>query len=184
LQVALAVRRDGGSRNTLFLSSGQNANLTDALTIDPVAAEMKAPVLLLPSRGPLPAGYRKLLYTSAHTYVVGAAASYPFHPPHLTRLAGVDRYATATLVNELFFAHPMGVIITNAAGAHLVDALTAGPWAGRQDFPIVMVSSQIIPGPTYDYLQSITGSLSALEVAGGQTAVSTAMTQALLQLIH
>jgi len=184
LKVALAIKAEHGNLSTLFFSSGNNANLTDALTIDPVAAEDRSPVLLLPPKGGLPSGYAQLLKSAATTYVVGAAASYRVKLPHVVALAGINRYATAALVNQRFFPHPMGVVITNADGAHLVDALTAGPLAGKMAFPMIMVSSTVIPGPTYDYLQSVSSSVSAIDVVGGSAAVSLPMESAVEEMMQ
>ncbi len=183
LQVALAIKADHGNLSTLFFSSGNNTNLTDALTIDPVAAADHSPVLLLPSTGGLPPGYARLIKAATSTYVVGAAASYHDKLGHVVALAGINRYATAQLVNQRFFPHPMGVVITNADGAHLVDALTAGPLAGKMAFPMVMVSSAVIPGPTYDYLKAVSDSVSAIDVVGGPDAVSPLMASALEQMM-
>jgi putative cell wall-binding protein len=184
LKVAQALRAAGGNTATVFFSSGNNANLTDALTIDPVAAEDHAPVLLLPPTGGLPKGYAALLAHTTTSYIVGAAASYPVKVPDAVRLAGVNRYATAALVNAKFFPQPMGVVLTNADGAHLVDALTAGPLAGERGFPIVMVSASIIPGPTYDYLESIADSVSGIDLAGGTASLSPLMASAVQQMLQ
>ncbi len=184
LKVALAVRHDGGNMTTLFFSSGADQHLTDALTVDPAAAALRAPVLLLPPTGGLPAGYSALLRFAPHAFVVGAAAKYSARPPHAVVLTGYDRFSTANAVNERFFSHPMGVVVTNAGVAHLVDALVVGPWAGERGFPIVMVSSHVIPGPTYDYLQSITNSVSAIGVVGGIRVVPSLMSSAIAQIMH
>ncbi len=184
LKVATAVRRDGGNATTLFFSSGANQHLTDALTVDPAAAALRTPVLLLPPTGGIPAGYQTLLRSSQNTYVVGAAANYSAKPRHATSLTGYDRFSTANAVNQRFFPHPMGVVVTNADSTHLVDALVAGPWAGDRRFPIVMVSSHVIPGPSYDYLQSITNSVSAIGVAGGIRVVPPLMSNAIAQIMR
>ncbi len=184
LKVALAIKAAKGNMSTLFFSSGNNANLTDALTIDPVAAERRSPVLLLPPKGGLPSGYAALLKSARLTYVVGAATGYHDSLPNEVAVAGADRYATAALVNQKFFNQPMGVVLTNADSGHLVDALTAGPLAGEKSFPIVMVSSTIIPGPTYDYLESIANSVSGIAVVGGVDSVSSLMTSAVQEMLR
>ncbi len=183
LDVARAIKSAGGNMSTLFFSSGENTNLTDALTIDPVAVRYRSPVLLLPAQGGLPAGYQALLKPTTSTFVIGAAASYGLKLPHAQTLSGVDRYSTAAAINQRFFPHPMGVVLTNADGSHLVDALTVGPLAGQEGFPIVMVSNTIIPGPTYDYLETISNSVSALVIAGGTESISSLMATAIAQML-
>lgn len=134
----------------VFVASANDANLTDALTVDPVAASLDAPVLLVSPTGGVPKPEQAYLSAAKTTYVVGAAASYRLPLKGAVKLAGVDRYTTADLVNQRFFPHPAGVLVYNQN--YLFNALVAAPWAAQHRYPMVMVGASLIPGPIYDYL--------------------------------
>jgi putative cell wall-binding protein len=176
-----AVEQAGGNRDAVFFASGNNANLTDALTVDPVAAAEKIPVLLVPPTGGLPKAYAALVRPSITSYVVGAAVSYHETLPHPVDLAGVDRYTTADLVNQRFFPHPSGIVITNAS--YLFDSLIASPYAGAHDMPMVMVNTTMIPGPSYDYLAAVAPEIKTVLTVGSAVAVSPAMQRAVTELL-
>jgi len=175
-----AVEANGGDTQMVFYASGNDANLTDALTVDAVASAKKAPILLLPPTGQVPTAYTGLVKADQTSYVVGAAVSYHDRLPHVIPLAGVNRFVTATLVNQKFFAHPTGIVITNAA--YLMDSLVASPLAGSQGMPIVMVGTTVIPGPSFDYLASVAPQVANIVTVGSPVAISQAMVQALVEL--
>lgn len=175
---AVAAHHRTGSP-TVFVASADDANLTDALTVDPVAAALSAPVLLVAPTGGVPRPERPFLASAQTIYVVGAAASYRLPLKGAVKLAGIDRYTTADLVNERFFPHPAGVVAYNQN--YLFNALVASPWAAQHRYPMVMVGASLIPGPIYDYL--VGGApwhgLALVGVGGG---ISTGMATALKQV--
>lgn len=172
----------GGNPKTVFYASANDANLTDALTVDDVAAATKSPILLLPPSGKVPLAYSNLIKSSQTSYVVGAAVSYHAPLPNEVNLAGVDRFTTATLVNQRFFHHPTGIVVTNAG--YLLDALVASPYAGRQSMPLVMVGTHVIPGPSYDYLAQIASGVHSVLTVGNAVAMSPLMVRAVVQLME
>lgn len=180
--IAQALAKLDGPSHTVFVASGNAANLTDALTADAVAASKLAPILLVPPTGGVPSVYQAFLKSQPATYVVGAAAGYHDKLPAGTiDLAGIDRYTTAALVNQRFFPRPVGVAVTNAA--YLLDALIASPWAGTHDMPIVMVNNSVIPGPSYDYLANMAVDVHRVVTVGSSAAISNAMQAALMETI-
>ncbi len=181
-KVAQAIVGAGGRFGHLYFASGNNANLTDALTVDAIAAAQRAPILLLPPGGRIPAIYRPLIGRARTIVVVGAAVKYHAHLPHPLNMAGIDRYTTAAEVNQRFFPHPSGVVVTNAA--FLLDALVASPWAGMHQQPIVMVNQNVIPGPSYDYLVSLAGTIHTVLTVGTSGAVSPQMGKAVASLVQ
>lgn len=163
----------------VFVASGEDANLTDALTVDPVAAALRAPVLLVAPTGGVPAAERPVRASARTTYVVGVAAGYHLRIKGAVTLAGVDRYTTADLVNQRFFPHPAGVVAYNQN--YLFNALVASPWAAAHRYPMVMVGATLIPGPIYDYL--VAGApWHALALVGVGGGISPGMAAALTQV--
>ncbi len=181
-KVAEAVAGASGPLNHLYFASGNNQNLTDALTVDPIAAAERAPILLLPPGGGVPAVYQPLIRRARMIFVVGAAAKYHARLPHPLDLAGVDRYTTAAEVNQRFFPRPSGVVVTNAA--FLLDALAASPWAGMHRQPVVMVNQDVIPGPSYDYLASLAGNIHSVLTVGTSGAILPQMAKAVASLVQ
>ncbi len=179
-EVFRAVETNGGNRRLVFYASGNNPNLTDALTVDAVASAKEAPILLLPPTGGIPKAYAGLISASQTSYVVGAAVSYHDKFSHVVDLAGVDRFATATLVNQQFFPHPTGMVVTNAS--YLMDSLVASTFAGTRQWPMVMVGTTVIPGPSFDYLAGVASSVTDMFAVGSSSALSSAMVKALVQL--
>jgi putative cell wall-binding protein len=65
----------------------------------------------------------------------------------VTRLSGADRYGTSAAVSREKF-EPIAPSVYIATGANFPDALAGGPVAGRTGVPLLLVSSNGIPGPT------------------------------------
>jgi putative cell wall-binding protein len=61
------------------------------------------------------------------------------------RIAGADRYATAVdLSASTFAANSVGTVYV-ASGTSFPDGLSAGPVAGRQGSPLLLVPSNFLP---------------------------------------
>lgn len=87
----------------------------------------------------------------------------------LTRLAGVDRYATAAAVSAATFAGGSSVVYV-ATGENYPDALAAVPAAIRRNAPILLTRSKTLPGATATELARLNPS--QIVVLGGTSAVS------------
>lgn len=88
--------------------------------------------------------------------------------PRVVRIAGGDRYETAAELTMAFAAGVERVFL--ATGQEFPDALAAGPVAGREEYPILLVERDRIPRPTVEALQRLEPR--AITILGGPVAVS------------
>ncbi len=87
--------------------------------------------------------------------------------PQVVRIQGGDRYETAAEVASAFEPGVDRVFL--ATGQDFPDALAAGPVAGRQEFPILLVERNAIPEATADALTRLDPG--AITIIGGPVAV-------------
>jgi hypothetical protein len=94
----------------------------------------------------------------------------------VTRLFGIDRYATAVAITRTSHARGASVVYV-ATGADFADALGGGPRAMRDGGPILLVQRNAIPAVTLAELQRL--SPDRIVVLGGPDAVSEAVAREL-----
>jgi putative cell wall-binding protein len=94
----------------------------------------------------------------------------------VTRLAGSDRFGTAAAISSAHYA-PNAPVAYVATGSNFADALAAGPAAIRQGGPVLLVSSNRIPGPTATELARLRPAV--IRVVGGVGVISDGVLDAL-----
>jgi putative cell wall-binding protein len=136
-------------------------NYPDALAGTPLAAAKKGPLLLTPPQQLDPrvgSELKRALPAGATVYLLGgqnalgaavedAVRSLGFTP---VRLAGGDRYETATVIADQGLANPTTVLL--ATGANFPDALAAGAAAPTAAAAVLLTSGSTIPPATSTYL--------------------------------
>ncbi|AXH95332.1 cell wall-binding repeat-containing protein [Ornithinimicrobium avium] len=100
-------------------------------------------------------------------------------PPEVTRIAGLDRYATAARVSEQFAPGVRTVYV--ASGRNFPDALAAAARAGSLGGPVLLVRPDSVPAATRVALQRLDPR--TVVVAGGTTAVSAGVESTLRGLV-
>ena len=158
------------------------ANYPDALAGGAAAAAQDAPILLT-QRGSLPAATAAELtrLKPQRIVVLGGTAAISatvasqlaaYSAGGVTRLAGVDRYATAAAISAATF--PRGVPVAYVAtGANYPDALAAIPLAARTSSPLLLTHFSGAPGATTNELARLAPG--RIVVLGGTAAVSEAV---------
>jgi len=106
----------------------------------------------------------------------GGAPGWVPAPSKVTRYAGSDRYATAAAVSAGSYS-PGVPIIYIATGTNFPDALAAGAAASRSGGPVLLVTSNRLPGPTALELARLRPSV--IKVVGGPAIVSDGVLEAL-----
>jgi putative cell wall-binding protein len=91
----------------------------------------------------------------------------------VTRVWGANRYATAAAISEANFAPGQSTPVFIATGENFPDALTAGPAAGREGAPILLVRQDSVPGETVVELARLDPT--RIVVVGGPAVVSDAV---------
>ncbi len=92
------------------------------------------------------------------------------------RIAGSDRYATASAVSRSHFGSGVPVAYV-ATGRDFPDALAVGPAAGLQGGPVLLTNTTELPQATRDELSRLRPQ--RIVVVGGPTVVSNGVMQAL-----
>ena len=165
---AVAVAGAMGSPSTVFLATA--ANYADALAAGPAAAKAQG-VILLTAGATMPSSTSA--YLAAHpgtTYAVGGPAATA--DPSASAISGSDRYATATLVAQQFFATPTTAGL--ASGVTFADALPGAAYLARVGGPLLLTDPNALPASASDYLSMAQSGITRALVFGGTSAVSVA----------
>ncbi len=165
---AVAVASAMGSPSTVFLATA--ANYADALAAGPAASHVVGAILLT-NGTTMPAV--TTAYLAAHpgtTYAVGGPAATA--DPSASAISGTDRYATAALVAQRFFAAPTNVGL--ASGVTFADALPAAAYLARVGGPLLLTDPNTLPSTVATYLTAAEAGVTRALVFGGASAVSTA----------
>ena len=161
--------------NSAFIATG--SGFADALAGAPAAALRDAPLLLV-TQNSIPNATKAELtrLQPQRIFVLGGGASissavatalgaYTTGP--VTRLSGVDRFATGAAVARAFWTKSRAYVAT---GMSFADALTGGAVAGRAGVPMLLVAGTSVPLYTGQEVQRL-GS-HRLTIIGGGAAVS------------
>lgn len=192
LATALAVAKAGFPTTAPIVFVASALDYPDALAAGPVAAHLGGPLLLTapatlradlaaeltqlaPSKVVIVGGtgaVSKAVEDQVATAVPGATVS---------RLGGVDRWATADKVIRYGFATSASVYV--ATGDSFADALSASAAAGAHDEPLLLVdgTSQVLGTGTRTLLADL-GTTKAT-IVGGTAVVSSALQHALQALL-
>lgn len=146
----------------VFIATG--LGFADALAAGPMAAQVNAPILLV-TRDAIPAVTaaeldrlrpRQIVVLGGTQVVSDAVVAQLdiFSTGPVTRLAGVDRYATAAAISAVTFQPGVPVALV-ATGDAFPDALAAGPVAGCAAGPLLLVTETSVPAATAAELQRL-----------------------------
>jgi putative cell wall-binding protein len=166
--------------NAVYIVS--DAGFADVLVAGAVAANVKAPILVVSPDGIPAATAQELTRLSpASIVVVGgpfavsekvAGLLAQSSAGSVTRVAGDDRYGTSVAVSQTAFPTTAAAVYL-ATGANFPDALTGGVAAGLAPAPILLVTAACVPA-------SVSGEITRLNpskviILGGDLAVGPAV---------
>ena len=165
---AVAVADAMGDPSTVFLATA--ANYADALAAGPAAAHATGAILLTAGATMPPATTAYLAGHPGTTYAVGGPAATA--DPSASAITGTDRYATAALVAQRFFATPTTVGL--ASGVTFADALPAAAYLARVGGPLLLTDPNALPPSASAYLSAAESGVTHALMFGGVSAVSIA----------
>ena len=165
---AVAVADAMGDPTTVFLATA--ANYADALAAGPAAAHATGAILLTNGTTMPPPTTAYLAAHPGTTYAVGGPAATA--DPSASAISGTDRYTTAALVAQQFFAAPTTVGL--ASGVTFADALPAAAYLARVGGPLLLTDPNALPASASSYLTAAQSGVATALVFGGTSAVSTA----------
>lgn len=175
----LASRSHFGVADTVVIATG--LNFPDALAGGPLATHLDAPLLLNPPDQLHQGVADELDRLGARTAVLlgGISAIGPTVEADLRqrgidveRIAGADRYETATLIARRL---PTPDRVYLSSGLNFPDALAASVPAARQRVPVLLTTSDSLPEPTADLLTAWAPTVQQVMVTGGPQAVASAV---------
>jgi putative cell wall-binding protein len=170
----------------VFIASG--ADYPDALSVAPLAGSRGWPLLLVrPDRIPDPIRQALASLQPRSITIVGGTGSVSQavqdqlvrdvlggNAGALTRIAGVDRYATSAAISTQGFAGlPPAPVAYIATGTGFPDALAGAPLAAKQGVPLLLVRPTSVPAPVGTELKRL--KLSSLVVLGGPGSITDGM---------
>ena len=176
---------DPSSVDTVVIATG--AAFPDALAGAAFAARIGSPLLLVAPSAMPPETAAELdrlrpdeIIVLGGTSAISASveAALEARAP-VTRLAGSDRYATATEISR--YAHPDGSeVVVVAAGDVFADALSAGPAASEIGGPVLLTAPDHLPPATREELTRLAPS--RIVLLGGEAVVSQGVLETLQAL--
>ncbi len=163
---AVAVADAMGDPSVVFLATA--TNYADALAAGPAAAHATGAILLTDGTAIPPATSAYLAAHPGTTYAVGGPAAAA--DQSASAISGTDRYDTATLVAQQFFAAP--TVVGLASGTTFADALPAAAYMARVGGPLLLTDPSALPSTASDYLTAAQTGITHGLVFGGPSAVS------------
>lgn len=172
---------DSPANKTSFISYGEN--YPDALSAASIAAYNKMPVLLVginsvPNSTIEALTKLKINKTiiTGQTGVVSQGVEDWFKQNNYssTRLGGTDRYETCAQIAD-YSTKKLGMSVNTiglAYGENFPDALSLGPFCGKNRGPILLTKDTSIPSPINNYISSNKDNIYSAYIAGGPAVVS------------
>ena len=170
---AVAVAQELDAGDEVIVSSGEAGRLVDALAVSGPAADTGTPVLLV-RQNHVPKVTAEALEDYDSSLAIGGSAAISEEVldalPDAQRIAGEDRWTTATAIADHFVAEGMdatSVAISSGTNEHLVDALPGGTLG-----EVVLLSrTDALPSATIGWLEGSPETTHAW-VLGGDSAVA------------
>lgn len=175
----------GAGVDVAYIATGEN--FPDALSGGAAAGMHDGPVLLV-QRGSVPTATaselgrlrpKKVVIlggTSVISDAVAASVAAASDAP-VSRLSGTDRYQTAVKVSQANYGSGVPSIVYVATGANFPDGLSAGPVAGAEPGPLLLVPGTYLPSSVAAELARL--SPDKVVVLGGTDTISNAVVQAI-----
>jgi len=173
-----------GTTDNVVLSAGMNYTLVDALAAGPLAAKLKAPILLTDggdslnpiTKAELQRLKPKKVYITSGTAVIKPQVINELKTMGITpvQLGGYDQYETSVNIAKELAGQGVTIsrVVLAAGWLSPADALSVAPIAAAQEMPILTTTQGQLPASVKAYLDSIKAQVSESYVVGGSAVVS------------
>jgi len=184
-----------GATDNVVLSAGMNYNLVDALAAGPLAAKLKAPILLTDgsqglnsfAKAELQRLKPKKVYITSGTAVIKSSVIDEIKLMGITAvsLGGYDQYETSVNIAEEMIALGANVtkVVVAAGWVAPVDALSVSSIAATQEIPILATTQDRLPPSVQDFLYKLNG-ITDSYVIGGTAVVGNTIVGTLPGTVH
>ncbi|SDH74218.1 cell wall-binding repeat-containing protein [Desulfosporosinus hippei] len=176
-----------GTSDSVVLSAGMSYSLVDALAAGPLAAKLKAPILLTDNGQTLNASAKaellrlkpKKVYITSGTAVIKQSVLNEISALGITpvQLGGYDQYETSVNIAKEMAKQGVNVSKVVVAAGYLTpaDALSVASIAAAQEMPILTTTQGQLPASVKTYLDSLGDKVKESYVVGGTAVVSDAV---------
>ncbi|MDA8228429.1 MAG: cell wall-binding repeat-containing protein [Desulfitobacterium hafniense] len=176
-----------GTSDSVVLSAGMTYSLVDALAAGPLAAKLKAPILLTDNGQTLNASAKaellrlkpKKVYITSGTAVIKQSVLNEIIAMGITpvQLGGYDQYETSVNIAKEMANQGVNIskVVIAAGWLSPSDALSVAPIAAAQGMPILTTTQGQLPASVKTYLDSINDKVTDSYVVGGTAVVSDAV---------
>ncbi|EHQ91877.1 cell wall-binding repeat-containing protein [Desulfosporosinus youngiae] len=180
-----------GTSDSVVLSAGMTYSLVDALAAGPLAAKLKAPILLTDNGTTLNASAKAQLlrlkptkvYITSGTAVIRQSVLDEIRAMGITpvELGGYDQYETSVNIAKEMANQGVNIskVVVAAGWLSPADALSIAPIAAAQGMPILTTTQGQLPASVKTYLDGIDDNVKNSYVVGGAAVVSDAVKGAL-----
>lgn len=170
--------------DNVVLSSGMNYALADALAAGPLAARLKAPIILTDNGSTLNAAAKaeilrlkpKKVFLTSGTAVIKASVVDELKAMGITpvQLGGFDQYATSVNIAQEMVNQGMNFsqVVLAAGWLAPADALSIAPIAAAQGIPILTTKKDQLPASVLTYLAGLKSQLTESYIVGGTAVIS------------
>jgi minor extracellular protease Epr len=175
--VAVALDTFPSGASTVYLARGDTFS-PDALVAGPLAGLGNAPILLTPQCALSPTTSQALDRLATRTVVVlggpGAVcedvtSELAARGLTVSRLAGVDRYATAAAVARAMAPSDAEGVVVARGDTFSPDALAAAPYSARKRWPLLLTAQCYAPAATTNEINRL--DVVSVALAGGSSAI-------------
>ncbi|MDO0824911.1 cell wall-binding repeat-containing protein [Desulfosporosinus nitroreducens] len=176
-----------GTSDSVVLSAGMTYSLVDALAAGPLAAKLKAPILLTDNGQTLNVSAKaellrlkpKKVYITSGTAVIRQSVLDEITAMGITpvQLGGYDQYETSVNIAKEMGNQGVNIfkVVIAAGWLSPADALSVAPIAAAQGMPILTTTQGQLPASVKTYLDSINDKVTDSYVVGGTAVVSDAV---------
>ena len=158
------------------------ANMVDALAAGPLAAKLKAPILLTEGGKLNPLAKAELIRLKVkNVYVVSGSAVITkdvidelntLQNVVVVPLGGNTQYDTAINIAKEMGAFTKIAVATGDKNVTPADALSVASIAGAQGMPIILTPKDALPASVITYLDSVKANITECDIIGGTGVVS------------
>lgn len=176
-----------GATDNVVLSAGTSYNLVDSLAAGPLAAKLKAPMILTDygqtlnsfAKAELLRLQPKKIYITSGTAVIKQTVLDEIKAMGITLvpLGGYDQYETSVNIAKEMANQGVNIskIILASGWSSPADALSIAPIAAAHGIPILTTTKDQLPSSVQAYLASIKAKITTSYVVGGTAVVSDAV---------
>lgn len=154
---------------TLVVANGDV--LADAISIAPIATTFQFPIVLTSLSG-MPTGTAGVLaMPRSGTLVVGGIGAVPATQlagaPSVTRVAGLDRWATNAAVLRSYYGAPASLTPFAANGNSPADVLALSPYAAKVGRPVMLTGGRMLGARTREWMTNERPRVTGFTMIGG-----------------